>query len=135
MASSNSATFQPDSDVHISYDDQQKINEFARHNARLEDYKDELKSKQNQLKNLEEACDELTLMDPTEFVPYFMGEVFINQDIEQTEKMLEEAKNKILSETKDLEDKCSNIKNQMSELKTYLYAKFGNHINLEADDD
>ncbi|XP_046995104.1 probable prefoldin subunit 4 [Schistocerca americana] len=135
MASSNSATFQPDSDVHISYDDQQKINEFARHNARLEDYKDELKSKQNQLKNLEEACDELTLMDQTEFVPYFMGEVFINQDIEQTEKMLEEAKNKILSETKDLEDKCSNIKNQMSELKTYLYAKFGNHINLEADDD
>lgn len=35
-----------DSDVHITFEDQQKINKFARHNAKLEDFKDELKQKQ-----------------------------------------------------------------------------------------
>ncbi len=30
-------------DIHISLEDQQKINKFARHNQRLEDIKDELK--------------------------------------------------------------------------------------------
>lgn len=49
--------------------------------------------------------------------------------------MLGEAKEKLCSELKDLEEKCSDLKNVMSDLKTQLYAKFGNHINLEADDD
>lgn len=35
-----------DSDVHITYEEQQKINKFARQNAKLEDYKEELKVKQ-----------------------------------------------------------------------------------------
>ena len=36
----------PDKDVHISLEDQQKINKFARQNQRLEDIKDELKLKE-----------------------------------------------------------------------------------------
>lgn len=35
-----------DSDVHITYEEQQKINKFARQNAKLEDYKEELRVKQ-----------------------------------------------------------------------------------------
>lgn len=35
-----------DSDVHITFEDQQKINKFARLNARVEEYKEELKNKQ-----------------------------------------------------------------------------------------
>lgn len=35
-----------DSDVYITYEDQQKINKFARHNAKMEDLKEELKIKQ-----------------------------------------------------------------------------------------
>ena len=34
-----------DSDVHVTYEDQQKINWFARTNARLQDLKEELDSK------------------------------------------------------------------------------------------
>jgi len=34
-----------DSDVHVTYEDQQKINSFARTNARLQDLKEELDSK------------------------------------------------------------------------------------------
>ncbi|XP_034934272.1 SET and MYND domain-containing protein 4-like [Chelonus insularis] len=36
-----------DSDVHISYEDQQKINKFAKQNAQMDDLKEELKIKQN----------------------------------------------------------------------------------------
>ena len=32
--------------MHITYDDQQQINTFARHNARLQDIKEELVAKQ-----------------------------------------------------------------------------------------
>lgn len=35
-----------DSDVHITFEDQQKINKFARLNARVEEYREELKTKQ-----------------------------------------------------------------------------------------
>lgn len=35
-----------DSDVHITYEDQQKINKFARLNAKMDDLKDEMKLKE-----------------------------------------------------------------------------------------
>lgn len=38
--------FYKDSDVHITFEEQQKINKFARQNAKLEDYKEELRLKQ-----------------------------------------------------------------------------------------
>ncbi|GLG99535.1 Probable prefoldin subunit 4 [Gryllus bimaculatus] len=136
MANQNSS-FQPDSDVHITYEDQQKINKFARHNARLDDLKEELKGKQNEYKNLEEASEELILMDDDsdEKIPYFMGEVFVYQDLENTQKTVEDAKTKILDEIKTLETRSSDIRSVMSDLKTQLYGKFGNHINLEAEED
>jgi prefoldin subunit 4 len=38
--------FQSETDAQVTLDDQQKINKFARHNAKLQDIKDELKQKQ-----------------------------------------------------------------------------------------
>ena len=37
--------FLQDSDVHVTFEDQQKINKFARHNAKLQDLKDEVLQK------------------------------------------------------------------------------------------
>ena len=51
------------------------------------------------------------------------------------QKMLDEAKIRVQSEIKDLESKCAELRNIMGDMKTQLYAKFGNHINLEAEDD
>ncbi|XP_057331170.1 probable prefoldin subunit 4 [Microplitis mediator] len=127
--------FQPDSDVHISYEDQQKINKFAKQNAQMDDFKEELKMKQNDLKNLQDASDELSLMDDDAKIPYRIGDLFVSQDVEKTQKCLEEAKDKKLSEIKLLELKCADLKGVMTDLKAQLYAKFGNHINLEAEED
>ncbi|KAJ3629909.1 hypothetical protein MTP99_014272 [Tenebrio molitor] len=131
----NKGTFQPDSDVHISYEDQQKINKFARLNAKLEDLKEEVKVKENDLKSLEEACDEIALFDEDEKIPYLVGEVFIFQDIDTTQKCLDEAKKRIEQNIVDLKTNSDEVKNQMSDLKSHLYGKFGSHINLEADEE
>ncbi|XP_029032380.1 prefoldin subunit 4 [Osmia bicornis bicornis] len=129
------AGFQPDSDIYVTYEDQQKINKFARQNAKMEDLKEELKIKQNELKNLEDACDEIVLLDDQAKIPYYIGEVFIYEDVEKTQKYLDELKEKKKEEIANLESKCGDLKNMMSELKTQLYAKFGNRINLEAEED
>ncbi|KAL6443005.1 hypothetical protein ACFW04_002773 [Cataglyphis niger] len=126
--------FQPDSDVHITFEEQQKINKFARQNAKLEDYKEELKVKQNELKNLEDASDELALMDDDIKIPYYIGEVFVFQGLEKTLSCLEDAKDKKKTEITNLESKCADLKTIMSELKTQLYAKFGSRINLESEE-
>ncbi|CAG9793859.1 unnamed protein product [Diatraea saccharalis] len=135
MANSGKGTFQPDSDVHISYEDQQKINKFARLNAKVDDIKDELKVKQNDMKNLEEAVEELSLADDSELIPYLIGEVFICQSLEDTLKSLEDAKCKKEREISELKVKCDELKSQMGELKAHLYGKFGSHINLENEEE
>ena len=48
---------------------------------------------------------------------------------------LEEAKAKIKKDVENIESECVNIKSVMSDLKTQLYAKFGNSINLEAEEE
>ncbi|CAG9858274.1 unnamed protein product [Phyllotreta striolata] len=135
MTSSSKGTFQPESDVHITYEDQQKINKFARLNAKLEDYKDQIKFKENDLMNIEDACNEIELMDSDEQIPYLVGEVFIYQNVEKTEKCLDETKTKIEEEIKDLKSKADGVKENMGDLKSHLYGKFGSHINLEVDEE
>ncbi|XP_026499216.1 probable prefoldin subunit 4 [Vanessa tameamea] len=135
MANSGKGTFQPDSDVHISYEDQQKINKFARLNAKVDDIKDELKVKQNDMKNLEEAVEELSLADESDKIPYLVGEVFICQSLENTLKSLDENKRRKQNEISELEAKCEELKSLMGELKAHLYGKFGSHINLENEED
>ncbi|CAG9837364.1 unnamed protein product [Diabrotica balteata] len=132
---SSKGNFQPDSDVHITYEDQQKINRFARLNAKLEDLKDEIKRKENDLKSIEDACDEIALFDDDELIPYLVGEAFIYQNVEKTQKCLEDTKNKIEDGIKELKVKSNEVKDTMSDLKSHLYGKFGSHINLEADEE
>ncbi|XP_045463657.1 probable prefoldin subunit 4 [Harmonia axyridis] len=130
----NKGTFQPDSDFQISYEDQQKINQFARLHAKMKELKDDLVVKENDLKSLEEACDEIALFDDDEKIPYLVGEVFISRDATTTQECLEEAKKGISQEMKDLQMKTNELKESMNDLKYHLYGKFGSHINLEAEE-
>lgn len=129
-----SGSFHADSDIQVTYEDQQKINKFARQNARLEDLTDELKSKQKELQNLEDAKEELLLFDETDSIPYMLGEVFVNLEQSQTEEMLDKAKEAINEEIAIIQANCESIRQTMSELKVQLYAKFGSNINLEPED-
>lgn len=122
-------------DVHITYEDQQKINKFAALSAQMQQLKEELKVKENDLRILEDASTEITLLDDDAKIPYYIGEVFIYEDVEKTQNYLDEIKEKKQKEIAGLESKCNSLKDTMGELKTQLYVIFGSRINLETDED
>lgn len=126
--------FLQDTDVHVTFEDQAKINKFAKHNANLEDLKEELQVKKNDLKSLEEAVDEIELFDEEEPIPFVVGEVFVSHNLPKTQELLAAAKEKKLQEIKNIQDKCKQIQDVMAELKAQLYHRFGSNIYLENDD-
>ncbi|KAB7507744.1 UNVERIFIED_CONTAM: hypothetical protein RMT77_018723 [Armadillidium vulgare] len=131
-----SGTFAADSDCHITYEDQQKINKFARCNARLEDIKDELKTKENDLQNLQDAEDEMMIaLDADEKVPFMVGEVYIMKSQDEAQEAISQQRTVLEEEKSTLSGKASELQEIMTQLKADLYAKFGNNINLEADED
>lgn len=126
---------QIDEDVHISYEDQSKINKFAINNSKLHELRDEIEVKKKELQNLNDAIDELSLLDEDTKVPYLYGEVFAHLDYEEATKELERGKENLENEIKNLEGKQGTIKKTLEELKVYLYGKFGKKINLEETED
>ena len=48
---------------------------------------------------------------------------------------MEQAKTRTQGEIDDIEQQCKDIKTTLGELKAQLYAKFGNNINLELEDE
>ncbi|XP_025836784.1 probable prefoldin subunit 4 [Agrilus planipennis] len=89
----------------------------------------------NDLKSLEDAVEEIALLDDDEKIAYLIGEVFIYQNTEKTQNCLDDAKKDIEKEIKDLTSESVGVTELMSDLKTHLYGKFGSSINLEADEE
>ncbi|XP_036389943.1 prefoldin subunit 4 [Megalops cyprinoides] len=122
-------------DVNVTFEDQQKINKFARNTNRMTELKDEIEAKKKALQNLEDASDDIMMFDDdTLLVPYQIGDVFISHTQEETQEMLETAKGALKEEIQTLEGRVSSIQEVLASLKVQLYAKFGNNINLEADE-
>ncbi|CAH3044951.1 unnamed protein product [Porites lobata] len=123
-------------DTNITFEDQQQINTFARKTARMQELQDEIDAKKKELQNLEDAGDELLMLeDDTAPIPYRIGEVFIHLSSEETQEYLESAKSKLQEEVKLLESQSGEVKALLGDLKVKLYAKFGNNINLEAEEE
>lgn len=128
------STLEPGTDVQVSLEDQQKINKFARQNMHLQELVDELERQKKELQNLEDASDELLMVEDEEaYIPFKIGEVYVNQMVPETREMIEEAKSEIQQEIAELNGQSSAIKEVLSDLKVQLYAKFGTNINLEPD--
>ncbi|XP_045151317.1 prefoldin subunit 4 [Echinops telfairi] len=122
-------------DVNVTFEDQQKINKFARNTSRITELKEEIEVKKKQLQNLEDACDDILLAeDDCLLIPYQVGDVFISHSQEETQEMLEDAKKNLQEEIDALESRVQSIQRVLADLKVQLYAKFGSNINLEADE-
>ena len=133
---SKMANKQVDKEVHISLEDQQKINKFARLNSRLEDLKEELKAKKGEIETLEDASTDLMMFeDDDEKVPYQVGEVFVYLTQDEAQQKIESSKESLGESVKTVENKAQSVKDEMAGLKAQLYAKFGSAINLEADEE
>ncbi|KAF4078657.1 hypothetical protein AMELA_G00201620 [Ameiurus melas] len=122
-------------DVNVTFEDQQKINKFARSTNRVTELKDEIEAKKKSLQNLEDASEDILMLDDDDLsIPYHIGDVFISHTQEDTLLMLEAAKEALKEEIKSLESRVTSIQEVLGDLKIQLYAKFGNNINLEADE-
>ena len=88
------------------------------------------------MQTLEDASTDMMMIeDDDEKIPYQIGEVFVYMSQDEVQETLDKTKETLDGEVNKLEEKAGEIKGQMSDLKTHLYAKFGNAINLEADED
>lgn len=121
--------------MNVTKEDQQKINLFARLNARLEDVKDGITSKSNELKNYEDALAEAeikVLEDEGDRLHLQVGDLMVNQTPEDTQKWLEEKMEALKTSVEELNSKKEKITEEMTSLKSHLYARFGNNIYLES---
>ena len=115
----------------VTFKDQQKINEFSKLIMRKDTIVAELSKQRQEKEYLDDVSLEIELMDEDEKIQYKIGELFLllkqSEVVEQIEKDVENIDMKI----ENLESQENNIDERISKLKTELYAKFGNNINLE----
>ena len=62
---------------------------------------------------------------------YKIGDAFFNIPLEQAQEMLATSNSQAEEDIAALEDRLSSLRDEMSQLKVHLYARFGRSINLE----
>ncbi|KAL3982721.1 Prefoldin subunit family protein [Acanthocheilonema viteae] len=123
--------------IYVNAEDQKLINRFARLHQRSLDIKDKLQEMNKDLQNLNDAADEVLLLDDTnvQSIPFKIGSVFMHMDQERLNEKLENVKGELGNQVSDLTQKHKKICDEMDYLKSILYEKFGESINLETDVD
>lgn len=131
----------PGSEIVVTFEDQQKINRFARLNARKEEIMEEVNGKKVILQNISDALSDIDAAsleaddDQTDAVRIMEGEVFVSFGFESASNWIEMKKKETEEEIERLRSSIETIKAEMVQLKTALYAKFGKeNINLESDE-
>ena len=115
----------------VTYEDQQKINEFSKLIMRKDTIEQELSKQRQEKEYLDDVSLDIELIDEDEYVKYKVGELFLSLKQMEVVEMLEKDTEVIDSKIEDLEEKESDLTSRIKELKTALYAKFGDNINLE----
>jgi len=121
--------------MNVSQEDQQKINLFARLNARWEDASDDITNKVNELKNYEDAYNEAELKvleDSGDKLHIQVGDIMVNMNSDKVLSWLEEKKEALQKALKEAEINRTKILEELVKLKAHLYARFGNNIHLES---
>ncbi|PSR85575.1 hypothetical protein BD289DRAFT_474268 [Coniella lustricola] len=93
---------------------------------------------QKEKEELDDITMELELADEDDKIPstffhdrYKIGDSFFHVNVTQAQEMLSNDTTKIEEDISQLEDKLSTAREEMSQLKVELYARFGRSINLE----
>ncbi|KAL8335362.1 hypothetical protein RB598_009520 [Gaeumannomyces tritici] len=115
-------------EVEVRREDQDKINRFSRLHQRELTIEEELKAKNEEL---DDVSTELELADEDETVPYKVGDAFFHVSLPQAQEMLGMSGSRLEGAIEELEDSLGTIKEEMTQLKVELYARFGKSIQLE----
>ncbi|KAK1761191.1 Prefoldin subunit-domain-containing protein [Echria macrotheca] len=118
-------------EIEVRREDQDKINKFSRLHQHELSLEEELKLKNKEKEELDDITTELELADDDDIVPYKIGDAFFHVTLPQAQEMLGVSGAKVEEEISELEDKLGTIRQEMTQLKVELYARFGKTINLE----
>ncbi|VEU20817.1 DEKNAAC101695 [Brettanomyces naardenensis] len=115
----------------VSWEDQQKINEFSTLITRKDRFSEQLKGYQTEKEFLDDLSMEIELLDEDDDVNYKVGDAFILLKQSEAVDKLEKQNAHLDSEIMRLELQIEELDGKLAELKKRLYAKFGTAINLE----
>ncbi|EAR85359.3 prefoldin (macronuclear) [Tetrahymena thermophila SB210] len=121
------------SDIEITKDDQNQINQFSRINMHWNEKNRTMQKKNEILNQLDDAATELELCDDEETVQVKYGDCFFHVKVEQAKQYVEEQQTQTKKETNEISKVMDEQEKKMKKLKAVLYTKFGNQINLEED--
>lgn len=117
--------------IKVTYEDQQRINQFSKLIMRKDVVEQELSQHRQEKEYLDDVSLEIELIDEDEPVHYKVGVIFMLLNQHEVVQQLEEDVEKVQESISSLETQEDQLENEIKELKTVLYAKFGDNINLE----
>jgi prefoldin subunit 4 len=125
-----------DAEIQVRREDQDKINRFARLNARYEDLKIERRELKRALEGLDDAGTELMMGttgddDDDAVVMILTGEAFLETTEDDAVQYCEQQVAELQADDDKLQAEEAAILAEQDELKKVLYGRFGKSINLE----
>mmetsp|Transcript_21584 Transcript_21584/g.45413 ORF Transcript_21584/g.45413 Transcript_21584/m.45413 type:complete len:135 (-) Transcript_21584:1232-1636(-) len=119
-----------ENDAEVRREDQDKINEFGRLNARLYEVRDEISSLKKLLEKIDDASTEL-MMGNGDRVMLRLGEAMFEATEDEATEFCEAEVERHQETVDRLSEEESEILERQAELKKILYGRFGKSINLE----
>lgn len=99
---------------------------------RFHDLEEQIKKLKEELENLTDANDIIDEAFGEEgALKLFLGEAFVTVDEDAAKNYVEKVNEEKQEELAKLKNEYEDVEEHMRDLKSYLYAKFGNSINLE----
>ncbi|EGW35738.1 uncharacterized protein SPAPADRAFT_53903 [Spathaspora passalidarum NRRL Y-27907] len=115
----------------VTWEDQQRINKFSTIIAKKDEQSAILEKLKTDKEYLDDLSLEIELLDEDEKIQYKIGDAFMLLKVEKAVEKIEQDNEKLSTRINEVCDLIDSYDDQLGELKKYLYAKFGNNINLE----
>jgi prefoldin subunit 4 len=113
------------------WEDQERINEFSKLNARLSVLEETVKKQEEEKEYLDGLSLDMELLDEDDKVQYKIGDAFVYLEHSKALERVEQEMEETTEALKGSELEIEKINSTMEELKKHLYGKFGTSINLE----
>lgn len=115
----------------VQWEDQQKINKFSTLISKKDSKQAQLEKLKTEKEYLDDLNMELELLDEAEQIQYKVGDAFVFLKVSKALKKIEKDDEAITEKIEAIESLIEGYDEQLEELKSQLYAKFGKNINLE----
>ncbi|KAI4839287.1 prefoldin subunit 4 [Plasmodium brasilianum] len=114
----------------MTVEDQKKIGKFTNLHYKQSVYEQKMKLMKENISNIDSSIDEVSLVFDPQDVMLNIGDCFFSFDTDYVEESLEQINSEGRKILNKLEQEYKNIIKEKEKLKTELYAKFGNRIDL-----